>query len=311
MADAKSEILELNHYYPFGMRMAMHNSTKLVNQHYLYNGKEKQDETGWLDYGWRMLDISLGRWMCLDPLAEERYSLSGYHFCSLNPISRIDSDGKADTYYVDGEGEVLLDTNDGSNNVVNVSDDKVDEFKRYAEHYNNGNTSIYDSKGWNNFWTSEFGLADTQLSSKQVSLLGMLNSEWSQHNAITYWLNPTKKNALAFANSEAMSQWTNPFLVVGGLSAGVAGLNSLPKTAPRKSVGPIKGYTRHGLNQAISRNGGRGVKVAAIKDAVLNPKKIIQQSEGRVKYVGKKATVILNSEGEIITTYGKSRGSVN
>ncbi|MCT4614863.1 MAG: hypothetical protein N4A49_08320 [Marinifilaceae bacterium] len=35
MGEAKSEILELNHYYPFGMRMAMQNSKKLANQHYL------------------------------------------------------------------------------------------------------------------------------------------------------------------------------------------------------------------------------------------------------------------------------------
>ncbi|PMB17122.1 hypothetical protein CEN47_26455 [Fischerella thermalis CCMEE 5319] len=69
----------------------------------------------------------------------------------------------------------------------------------------------------------------------------------------------------------------------------------------------MKGYTRHGLNQAISRNSGRGVHPSAIKDAALNPIKVIEQSGGRIKYVGKDATVILNSEGKVITTYGTPR----
>jgi RHS repeat-associated protein len=104
MDEAKSEILELNHYYPFGMRMAMHNSKKLANQYYLYNGKEKQEETGWLDYGARQLDVSLGRWMCMDPLAEEYYSQSLYHFSGNNPIRFIDDNGMnyGDYYSQDG-----------------------------------------------------------------------------------------------------------------------------------------------------------------------------------------------------------------
>ena len=71
---------------------------------------------------------------------------------------------------------------------------------------------------------------------------------------------------------------------------------------------PLTGYTSHGLNQAVGRNGGRGVNVKAILDAVRNPKKIIKQANGTTKYVGKKATVILNKEGKVVTTYGKSRG---
>lgn len=100
---------------------------------------------------------------------------------------------------------------------------------------------------------------------------------------------------------------TNPELVVAGLSAGVAGFSGMPKVVSRKNVGPIKGYRRHGLNQAISRDGGRGVKAGAIKDAVMNPKRVVPQSEERLKYVDKKATVILNRAGEVISTYGKPR----
>jgi hypothetical protein len=77
--------------------------------------------------------------------------------------------------------------------------------------------------------------------------------------------------------------------------------------AEKKIAGKITGYTKHGLNQAISRDNGRGVAIKYILDAVKNPKKVIQQSEGKVKYVGKNATVILNKDGKVITTYGKPR----
>ncbi len=70
----------------------------------------------------------------------------------------------------------------------------------------------------------------------------------------------------------------------------------------------ITGYTKHGLNQALGRDGGRGVKATAMLEAIRNPKKVIQQSNGATAYRGKKATVVLNKEGKVITTFGKSRG---
>jgi RHS repeat-associated protein len=88
------EVEEINHYYPFGMRMAMANSKTDADQKYLYNGKELQEETDWLDYGARMYDHALGRWHVVDPLAEKYSSLSSYVYALNNPISFIDPDGR-------------------------------------------------------------------------------------------------------------------------------------------------------------------------------------------------------------------------
>ncbi len=62
---------------------------------YLYNGKELQDDLGldWYDYGWRMYDPTLGRWHCVDNLAEKYLSFSPYAYCNNNPIRLIDIDG--------------------------------------------------------------------------------------------------------------------------------------------------------------------------------------------------------------------------
>ena len=74
---------------------------------------------------------------------------------------------------------------------------------------------------------------------------------------------------------------------------------SAPKTV---ADGKLTGYTRHGLNQAIGREGA-GVTPGAILDAVKNPKQVIQQTGGRIKYVGQNATVVTNAEGKVITTW--------
>ncbi|GAF21976.1 LOW QUALITY PROTEIN: wall-associated protein precursor [Bacillus sp. JCM 19047] len=69
----------------------------------------------------------------------------------------------------------------------------------------------------------------------------------------------------------------------------------------------IRGHTKHGLHQSIDRDGGRGVSIKAKLDAVRNSKKTIKQSGGKTRYYGKKANVVVNKRGQIVTVFGKSR----
>ncbi|MDO6705961.1 RHS repeat-associated core domain-containing protein [Photobacterium sp. 1_MG-2023] len=66
-------------------------------------------------------------------------------------------------------------------------------------------------------------------------------------------------------------------LDVAGLAIpGVTGLGAASRVANKAVAGKITGYTKHGLNQAIGRNGGKGVKAEYILDAVRNPKKVVE-----------------------------------
>ena len=66
--------------------------------------------------------------------------------------------------------------------------------------------------------------------------------------------------------------------------------------------GRLSGYTRHGLNQAISRD-GVGVSARAISEAVSSPQSVMEMPSGAIKYVGSDATVVVNAEGKVITTW--------
>jgi len=74
-------------------------------------------------------------------------------------------------------------------------------------------------------------------------------------------------------------------------------------------AGKLTGYTKHGINSAISHD-GVGVSPKAILDAIKNPGSMVKQADGAVKYVGKDATVILNQDGKVITTWANSATGV-
>lgn len=87
---------------------------------YGFNGHEKDDEVkgggNSLDFGARIHDPRLGRFLSVDPLQAKYASKTPYHFCSDNLTNRVDRNGKDDfifhtityatTYRINGKTEV-------------------------------------------------------------------------------------------------------------------------------------------------------------------------------------------------------------
>ncbi|MDR6969107.1 RHS repeat-associated protein [Flavobacterium arsenatis] len=119
--DNTAQVLEENHYYPFGMRhsynrrildwggsigtggiYAIVQPVRRSNYQYKYNGKEYQDELSlnWYDYGARNYDPALGRFFNIDRMAEMFERMTPYQYAGNTP-----------TYFIDRNGE-YIDIND-------------------------------------------------------------------------------------------------------------------------------------------------------------------------------------------------------
>ena len=98
-------VLEQNDYYPFGLRHP-NASLKTTANRYRYNGKEEIAADATSDYGARQYSAEFCQWLQVDLLAEKRYGISAYNFCSGNPINRIDPDGR-DDYEINSKGEIV------------------------------------------------------------------------------------------------------------------------------------------------------------------------------------------------------------
>ncbi len=117
------ELMQQTDYYPFGMVMNQQevlNLEQLQNK-YLYNGKELQDDNigvklDWYDYGTRFYDPELGRWHTVDPLADEAPGWSPYRYGFNNPTKYIDPSGMLEWEpEIDKEGNVSYIAEQGDN----------------------------------------------------------------------------------------------------------------------------------------------------------------------------------------------------
>ena len=149
-----TEIIEENNYYPFGLKHKGYN-TNIVSEHkWKYNGKELQDELdlNWYDLGARNLDHALGRFMNIDPRAEDYNFQSVYAFANNNPVRFVDINGEGvddifevykngDIKQIKQEGEdvvVIMDENNERTDItVNIGEEvKLQKFSKNDKPYN-------------------------------------------------------------------------------------------------------------------------------------------------------------------------------
>ncbi|MFK7969022.1 MAG: RHS repeat domain-containing protein, partial [Bacteroidia bacterium] len=104
--DWLADIRMTSDYYPFGMKME--GRGERADYRFGFNGKEQDDEVkgegNSLDFGARIYDSRIGRWLSVDPLASEYPTMSPYVGIGNNPLIFIDPDGRKLqlTFFSDG-----------------------------------------------------------------------------------------------------------------------------------------------------------------------------------------------------------------
>jgi RHS repeat-associated protein len=91
----EADVQTVQDYYAFGMQMPGRKSSG--GYRYGFNGKENDNEVkgegNQQDYGMRIYDPRLGRFLSVDPITEKYPELTPYQFASNRPIDGIDLDG--------------------------------------------------------------------------------------------------------------------------------------------------------------------------------------------------------------------------
>jgi RHS repeat-associated protein len=103
-ANPTVQVTQLSDYYPFGLAFNTWNKESIKANRYTYQGQEYQDDLDYNEYqyGFRMHDPSLGRFMGIDPLAEKYMYNSPYAFSENKVINGVELEGLEYFYTSDG-----------------------------------------------------------------------------------------------------------------------------------------------------------------------------------------------------------------
>ena len=141
LTDRTGEVYQHVEYFPFGSIMVEERHWTVNNQ-YLFNGKELDQETGLYYYGARYYDPRTSIFISVDPLAEKAPFASPYRYGFNNPLRYIDPNGmfedeaSAQQYQEDNniQGTIsqgtdgLWSINDTENGVSYFKDRSLDKF---------------------------------------------------------------------------------------------------------------------------------------------------------------------------------------
>ena len=112
------DVVSAQDYYPFGM-LQPGRSVSSGSYRYGFNGKENDNEVkgdgNQQDYGMRIYDPRLGRFLSVDPLTESYPELTPYQFASNAPVNSVDLDGLERQIAIDGS------IHDGPRNIQKIN----------------------------------------------------------------------------------------------------------------------------------------------------------------------------------------------
>ncbi|MGN6419487.1 MAG: RHS repeat-associated core domain-containing protein [Pseudobacter sp.] len=167
-------------YYAFGSLMR---SAGDKAYRYGFNGKENDNEVKGgdglqQDYGFRVYDNRLGRFLSVDPITADYPELTPYQFASNSPIANIDIDGLEGEYNLGGTNEMLKRKGDAL--LIQPKKEQVAPVNQQAAGLNLGPLKLkkdsYEGTSW--FWPTGKAtvFAGNSIKSGYNQLLGGLES---------------------------------------------------------------------------------------------------------------------------------------
>ena len=269
-----------------------------------FTGYERDGETG-LDFAQaRYYSNTQARFTSVDPEnagvnPSDPQSWNGYAYARSNPLLYTDPDGQK--YLICKDGECYEHTDEEFKNLKKNSGGLT--LTGNGNFYERGN--ILDGEG--NVVGQYAQTSIDNLEHRAIATIAGAVAPVPKAFAYLYGgsvLAGTGLGGVLYAAGGAGTVTT-----LGLTGAATEGTSTAAATVAPQAASAIgnalKGFTKHGINQAISRD-GVGVSSKAILDALKNPVKVVVQKGGEVKIIGKDATVILNQAGKVITTWARN-----
>jgi RHS repeat-associated protein len=132
-----ADVVTANDYYPFGSQMPGRKYSQPNSSYrYGFNGQENDNSTGEgnLDFGARIYDGRVGKFLSLDPLMKKYPNESNYAFVSNSPLLFADFDGRKKIIVITIIGK------DGKSCQIR----KIDKnYFEYDKHYTSGGTGAW------------------------------------------------------------------------------------------------------------------------------------------------------------------------
>ncbi len=115
VTNAQQSVVQSFLYAPYGDIISEYNPgfNGNVLPNYAFNAKELDEETGMYYYEARY--YAPPTFISRDPLMSEKPWLTPYHYCSNNPVGKVDPSGMSDDWYLNAEGNPIYDKNVNEN----------------------------------------------------------------------------------------------------------------------------------------------------------------------------------------------------
>ena len=106
VTDMQQSVVQCFLYAPYGEIISEYNTHAMGEAFpkYSFNAKELDEETGMYYYEARY--YAPPTFISRDPLMSEKPWLTPYHYCSNNPVGRVDPSGMLDDWYEDDNGNI-------------------------------------------------------------------------------------------------------------------------------------------------------------------------------------------------------------
>ncbi|MBP5413129.1 MAG: RHS repeat-associated core domain-containing protein [Bacteroidales bacterium] len=133
VTDAQQSVVQSFLYAPYGEIISEYNTHVMGEAFpkYSFNAKELDEETGFYYYEARY--YAPPTFISRDPLMSEKPWLTPYHYCSNNPVGKVDPSGMLDSPIIDFDGNCLGTDADGWKGKPIVMDKK--NFKQGMSHH--------------------------------------------------------------------------------------------------------------------------------------------------------------------------------